>query len=110
MATPTNVKKGLVSVVIPCYNHGAYLPEAVASVQSQNYPSLEIIVIDDGSTDNTKAVAAGLTGITYFYQPNQGLSAARNAGIRHSKGEFLLFLDADDWLLPEAIETNVKYL
>lgn len=99
----------LVSVIIPCYNHGVYLPEAVESVRQQ-YPAIEIIVVDDGSADNTKAVASQMPGVIYLYQTNQGLSAARNTGIRHSKGKYLVFLDADDWLLPGAIATNVRYL
>lgn len=100
----------LVSVIIPCYNHGAYLQEAFQSIWSQNYPSLEVIVVDDGSTDNTKEIAESTEGVRYIYQKNQGLSAARNTGISHSKGEMLVFLDADDWLLSNAIHTNVRYL
>ncbi|MFD1872999.1 glycosyltransferase [Hymenobacter bucti] len=100
----------LVSVIIPCYNHGVYLPEAFASVWQQDYPAVEIIVVDDGSTDTTRQVAQAYPGVSYFYQPNQGLSAARNTGIAHSAGQYLLFLDADDWLLPGALATNVQYL
>ncbi|MFD3000906.1 glycosyltransferase family 2 protein [Pontibacter toksunensis] len=100
----------LVSVIIPCYNHGAYLQEAFQSIWSQNYPALEVIVVDDGSIDNTKEVAEGVEGVKYVYQENQGLSAARNTGISHSKGELLVFLDADDWLLPNAVHTNVRCL
>ncbi|WP_347160186.1 glycosyltransferase [Pontibacter chitinilyticus] len=100
----------LVSVIIPCYNHAVYLPEAFASIWQQHYPAVEVIVVDDGSTDNTRAVAEAGAGIRYIYQENQGLSAARNTGIRHSKGELLVFLDADDWLLPGALHTNVRYL
>lgn len=100
----------LVSVIIPCYNHGSYLQEAFHSIWSQNYPTLEVIVVDDGSTDNTKEIAESAEGVMYIYQENQGLSAARNTGISHSKGEMLVFLDADDWLLPDAIHTNVRYL
>lgn len=100
----------LVSVIIPCYNHGAFLQEALESVYAQNYPKIEIIVVDDGSTDNTKTVCQNAEKVQYIYQTNKGLSAARNTGIKHSHGQFLLFLDADDWLLPEAIITNVNYL
>jgi len=100
----------LVSVIIPCYNHGGFLPKSLASIQQQAYPAIEIIVVDDGSTDNTREVAQRYPQVRYIYQTNQGLSAARNTGIAHSKGEFLIFLDADDWLFPGAIETNLAYL
>lgn len=100
----------LVSVIIPCYNHGRYLQEALDSVYRQSYKKVEIIVVDDGSSDNTKEVARNNENVTYIYQTNKGLSAARNTGIRNSSGEFLLFLDADDWLLPEALQTNVQLM
>ncbi|RNI24544.1 glycosyltransferase [Rufibacter latericius] len=100
----------LVSVVIPCYNHGKYLREAVQSIWQQDYPTIEIIVVDDGSVDTTRRETQALEGVKYIYQENQGLSAARNTGIRHSTGELLVFLDADDWLLPDALATNVAFL
>lgn len=99
-----------VSVVITCYNHGKYLAEAIESVLSQTYKSVEIVVVDDGSIDNTKEVAKRYPGVKYVYQKNQGLSAARNTGIDHSSGEYIVFLDADDWFLPGALKTNVEYL
>lgn len=110
MAPAVDPSYPLVSVIIPCYNHGAYLPEAFASVWQQDYPAVEIIVVDDGSTDTTRQVAQAYPRVRYFYQTNQGLSAARNTGIAHSAGQYLLFLDADDWLLPGALATNVRYL
>lgn len=110
MNSPSSLTWPLISVIIPCYNHGAYLMEALASVAQQEYPALEIVVVDDGSTDTTRAVAESYPGVRYFYQPNQGLSAARNAGAAHSTGRYLVFLDADDWLLPNALKTNVQYL
>jgi glycosyltransferase involved in cell wall biosynthesis len=100
----------LVSVIIPSYNHGQYLLDALKSIWLQNYPAIEIIVVDDGSTDNTREILKEIPGVKYIYQRNQGLSAARNTGIINSSGEFLIFLDADDWLLPEAININVNYL
>ena len=100
----------LVSVVIPCFNHGRFLPKSIESIQQQAYPATEIIVVDDGSTDNTREVTQSYPQVRYVYQKNQGLSAARNTGIAHSKGEFLIFLDADDWLFPGAIEINLAYL
>lgn len=100
----------LVSVIIPCYNHARFLGRAVGSVQSQSNVHTEIIVVNDGSTDATRVVCESMTGVTYIYQSNQGLSAARNTGFLKSKGQFILFLDADDYLYPDAITTNLSYL
>ena len=100
----------LISVIIPCYNYGHYLAEAIESVRSQSYKFIETIVVDDGSVDNTKEVAGKYPDVIYVYQENQGLSAARNKGIDNSTGEFLVFLDADDWLLPDALSINLTYL
>jgi glycosyltransferase involved in cell wall biosynthesis len=100
----------LITVVITCYNHGKYLSEAIESVLNQTYKPIEIIVVDDGSTDNTREVTSGYSGIQYVYQSNQGLSAARNTGADHSSGDRILFLDADDWLIPQALSINVQYL
>src|ERR671911_2120937 len=101
---------GLVSVVIPCYNQAHFLGEAIESVLAQSYPRFEIIVVDDGSTDDTSKVAARYPGVRYVYQNNQGVSAARNSGLARSEGEYVVFLDADDRLLPEALETGLKCL
>ena len=89
----------LVSVIIPCFNHGHHLPDAINSLLSQKYPALEIIVVDDGSTDST-AEAASHYGdrIRYVYRNNGGLSAARNSGVQVARGDFLHFLDADDYV------------
>ena len=89
----------LVSVIIPSYNYAAFLPQAVASVLAQRGPGIdvEVIVVDDGSTDNTAEVVRGMgEGVQYIYQENQGLSAARNAGLHMAQGEYVAFLDADD--------------
>jgi len=100
----------LVSVIIPSFNHGKYLPDAIKSIWLQAYAAVEIIVVDDGSTDNTEEILSDIPGIKYIYQNNQGLSAARNTGIKNSKGDYMVFLDADDWLLEGAIKTNLDYL
>ncbi|MBC7890468.1 MAG: glycosyltransferase [Ferruginibacter sp.] len=110
MLNPYQNTATLVSVIIPSFNHGRYLLKALKSILMQGYPAIEIIVVDDGSTDNTQEIIKEIPGIKYIYQVNQGLSAARNTGIKNSNGEFLVFLDADDWLLPEAIQTNIDYL
>lgn len=94
-----------VSIVIPCYQQGHFLGEAVRSALSQTYPKTEVVVVNDGSTDTTASVAASFAGaITYVKQGNRGLSRARNAGIEASSGEYLLFLDADDMLHPNAVD------
>lgn len=100
-----------VSVIIPCYNHARYLSQAIASVLAQTRVAAEIIVIDDGSTDDTAQVAASFgEHIRYLYQPNAGLSAARNAGIRAGKGDYLGFLDADDLWRPDFLRVLVSLL
>lgn len=91
------VENALISVIIPVYNGAEFLPDAVASVRAQAYAALEIIVVDDGSTDHTAQVVQTLgDGIRYIYQPNQGPAAARNAGLAAAQGELIAFLDADD--------------
>jgi glycosyltransferase involved in cell wall biosynthesis len=104
----------LISVVIPCYNHGKYLPQAIDSVLTQSHRNVEVIVVDDGSTDSTKEVVdsryANCKAVKYVYQHNQGLSAARNTGIDNSTGNYFVFLDADDWLVDNALSTNLAYL
>lgn len=99
----------LVSVIIPCFNHGKYLPEAIQSVLEQSYGNIEIIVVDDGSKDDTAAVCQQFPSVKYVYQSNQGLSAARNTGTKNSIGDLLVYLDADDLLLKDGISINVDY-
>jgi glycosyltransferase involved in cell wall biosynthesis len=89
-----------VSVVIPCFNQGRFLPEAIQSVYAQTHPAQEIIVVDDGSTDETAAVARSHAGVQYIRQDNAGPGAARNCGSQRCTGDFVVFLDADDHLLP----------
>ena len=102
-------KPPLVSVIIPCYNGEAFLREAIESVLTQSYPWVEVVVIDDGSTDGSARIAQAFD-IRYFYQSNQGLTASRNLGIRESNGSYIVFLDADDRLLPDAIATGLAVL
>ena len=97
-----------VSVIIPTYQHAHFVGQAVESVLAQTYKDYEIIVVDDGSTDNTCEVLAEFGDrITVIYQENRGLSAARNTGIRASKGQYVAFLDADDIWLPEKLEKQI---
>lgn len=88
----------MISVVIPTFNRSAFLKKAIGSVLSQSYQDFELIVIDDGSEDDTSRVVASFdSGIKYIKQKNKGPAAARNLGIKNSKGEFIAFLDSDDW-------------
>jgi glycosyltransferase involved in cell wall biosynthesis len=99
----------LVSVIIPCYRQGHLLPEALESVLAQTYPAVEAVVVNDGSPDDTdEVVHRYLPRVRYVRQQNRGLPAARNAGIRASSGQYLLFLDADDLLYPKAVEWLVE--
>jgi glycosyltransferase involved in cell wall biosynthesis len=106
-----NQKDGpLVSIIIPCYRQAHFLSEAIESALAQTYRHFEILVIDDGSPDNTSEVAARYPGVRHIRQENQGLAASRNRGIRSSNGDFLVFLDADDRLLPNAVATGLDAL
>jgi GT2 family glycosyltransferase len=105
-----STKAVLVSVIIPCFNQGHFLHEAIESILAQTYTCAEIIVVNDGSTDNTAEVVAKYPGLCYVQQNNQGLAAARNTGMRYSTGDYLVFLDADDRLLPRALECGADYL
>src|SRR5829696_2931566 len=100
----------LVSVVVPCYNQARFLGEAIESVLAQSHPLFEVVVVDDGSTDDTSEVAARYPGVRLVRQENRGLSGARNAGLARSRGEYVVFLDADDRLLPGALEAGVERL
>jgi glycosyltransferase involved in cell wall biosynthesis len=98
-----------VSVIIPAYNSEAFLREAVESALGQTHPPHEIIVVDDGSTDDTAAIARGLP-VVYIRQENAGVSAARNVAIGHSKGELIALLDSDDVWLPEKLAIQIEAL
>ena len=97
-----------VSVIIPAYNSSKFLPEAIESVLNQTYAHVEVVVVDDGSTDDTKAVCDRYPTVKYVYQQNQGVAVARNTGINASTGEYLLFLDSDDCIFPQALEIGAN--
>lgn len=100
----------LVTVVMTCYNHGSYLPEAITSIRAQTWTNIEMILVDDGSTDETAAIAAQFDDVHYIWQANQGPSGARNTAIAAAQGEFIAFLDADDLFYPDGIEAGVRSL
>lgn len=101
----------LVSVIIPTYNRAASIVPAVESVLAQTYPEIEVIVVDDGSTDDTaRVLESHLDRIVFIRQSNAGPSAARNTGIRASKGEIVAFLDSDDLWLPDKIARQVALI
>jgi len=100
----------LVSILIPCHNAGPWLEEALASALGQTWPRVEIIVVDDGSRDDSLAIARRheARGVTVLAQANRGASAARNAAAAASRGDWFQFLDADDLLAPDKIELQMK--
>lgn len=103
----------LVSVVVPTYNYARYIEETLNSLRQQSLTDWECIVVDDGSTDDTAAIVARFAGdkrIRYVWQQNAKQAAARNNGIRRARGEYLQFLDADDLLESEKLESQVKFL
>ncbi len=100
-----------VSVIIPVFNGEAFLAEAVESIQLQNYKHLEIIIVDDGSTDRTAKIAADFqSNVRYFYQSNSGPAVARNRGIRMSRGNIISFLDVDDLWSEDKLRIQLEYL
>lgn len=105
--------QSLVSVIIPCFNHGKYIDQAVDSVLNQTYQDFEIIIIDDGSTDeftisHLKNYSKSKT--TLYHTENEGVCAARNYGISKSNGDYILPLDADDYIMPTFLEKAIKYV
>lgn len=98
-----------VSIIIPCYNYAHFLKECVDSVRSQTYKNIEIIVVNDGSPDDTEEVCKEL-GVTCVTKQNGGLGSARNFGIKHAKGKYIMCLDADDKLPARSIENHMEII
>src|SRR5262249_12044662 len=108
-------RRPLVSIILPTYNRARFLPEALASIKAQRLRDFELIIVDDGSTDNTRHVVhsllAGLPqSARYAYQDNQGAYGARNTGLDLAAGEYLAFYDSDDYWLPHHLEDCVAAL
>ncbi|MBI2645459.1 MAG: glycosyltransferase [Deltaproteobacteria bacterium] len=100
----------LVSVIIPTFNHAQYITKAIDSILKQNYENIEIIIVDDASTDNTSQLIQSLPNPRLRYikhEANQGISHARNTGLSHANGNFIAFLDSDDWWLPHKLHKQV---
>jgi glycosyltransferase involved in cell wall biosynthesis len=106
----TDPRPGSVAIIITTYNHASFLEAAVRSALGQSVPADQIIVVDDGSTDNPEGITAQFAAVRSIRQPNSGLSAARNTGWRAATTEFVVFLDADDRLLPNALAKNLDRL
>jgi glycosyltransferase involved in cell wall biosynthesis len=104
--------KPLVSIIMPAYNTAAYISAAIDSVIRQTYINWELLIIDDGSTDETKTIVFGYHDmrIRYYYQENSGVSVARNKGLAEMKGDFFCFLDADDIFPAESISKRIEYM
>ena len=107
----SNIVKELVSVVIPCYNSHKYLLRAINSIKNQEYKNFEIILVNDGSDNKeTLDLINSLKEIKIINHKNLGLSAARNSGMKNSSGEFILFLDSDDWWKPSKLEITYNFI
>ena len=104
------MKAPLVSIIMPAYNASAYIADAIGSVLDQRYAHLELLIVNDGSTDQTEEVIRAFTDsrVRYFTQPNQGVSAARNLALKEMKGDFFCFLDADDRLPGSSIGSRLN--
>lgn len=99
----------LISIIIPTYNRPKWLKQSIESALGQSYSPVEVVVVNDGSTNTeTRTIASQYPQVLYVYQSNQGLGAARNTGIGASRGEYILFLDDDDWLTEDALSSKVE--
>jgi teichuronic acid biosynthesis glycosyltransferase TuaG len=106
------MQEALVSIVIPAYNAAPFIEETIASILQQSYTNFEIIIVNDGSTDNTEGVVQSISDkrIQYHYKRNEGVSIARNYGFTFTKGIYIVFFDADDLMTPDFLEKRVEKL
>ena len=98
----------IVSVVIPSWNRAGLLGDAIESALAQDYPRLQIVVVDDGSIDRTREIVDRYRGVEYFHQDHQGSAVARNTGLSHARGQYVAFLDSDDLWLPGKLHTELE--
>ncbi len=98
----------LVSVVVACYNGEKYIHRCLSSIKNQTYSNIEIIFVDDGSTDNSKLIVDEFEDIKYVYKNNGGISSARNEGIKHATGDYIIHIDCDDWIEAKMIENMLS--
>jgi glycosyltransferase involved in cell wall biosynthesis len=110
MAYATGIEQNLVSVIVPAHNAEKFLADALASIFAQDYRPIEVIVVDDGSTDGTATIAQAYTDVRYVFQKKQGAAAARNAGLAICRGALIAFLDADDLWAPNKLSRQTAYL
>ena len=101
------MQTGLVSIIVPTYNRAHLVADAIRSILAQDYPHKQIIVVDDGSTDDTRRIVSGFADVEYYYQANQGQAAARNAGLRRCRGEHIASLDSDDIWDPTFLSAGI---
>src|SRR5947209_463132 len=104
------MSNGLVSIIIPTFNRAAIVLDAIRSAQAQTYTRKQIIVVDDGSGDDTASRVRQLGGVEYYYQAHKGQGAARNFGLRNARGEFVATLDSDDLWQPDFLAGSVQFL
>ncbi len=108
------MQRGLVSIITPCYNGGKYLSETIESVLAQTYTSWEMLIVDDGSVDQSAEIVRSYekkdSRIRLLQQKNLGSAAARNNGIRHAEGQYIALLDADDVWLPIFLEKQIEFM
>ena len=101
-----------ISVIMPCYNQGHFLEETCNSISNQTYQNWEVLIINDGSTDETESIALNISDkdsrFKYFYKENHGLSSARNHGLNNISGDYVQFLDSDDLLSPSKLDVSLK--
>ena len=102
-------EKSLVSIVVPVYNAGRYLPRCLDSIAAQTYGDIEVILVDDGSTDSSGSICDRYCTrdgrFRVIHQENKWLAEARNAGLSAARGDYVYFVDSDDWIHPQAVET-----
>ncbi len=104
------MKTPLVSVIVPVHNGERFLAAALQSIFQQDYSPLDVIVVDDGSTDGSRAIAESFEGVRYLFQVQQGAAAARNAGVHAARGELVAFLDADDLWTRNKLRVQVEFM